>query len=240
MFELPMRGIRLQGIQPCYQTEAATSFDIIPVVSPDRSNDVVSYANSILLFSEEKIDLIDKKLSRLNSLVESLITLNSVRSTGISLNQQDDLNNLSVSEEMPLQSTPVSLTTAEGLAINAQSSNNRVGAPLNEITNHTMLDEGQSSLKAHSTFAIDFAHYVVGSSQPLGQSNQEIGKLLDTLHHIRTASNDQRFSSKLFPLVHATTPSEYEQHDMPPLRAAIQLLREAEGTLHHHLFIASD
>ncbi|KGO36053.1 Transcription factor, fungi [Penicillium expansum] len=91
-----------------------------------------------------------------------------------------------------------------------------------------MLDEGQSSLKAHSTFAIDFAHYVVGSSQPLGQSNQDIGKLLDTLHHIRTASNDHRFSSKLFPLVHATTPSEYEQHDMPPLRAAIQLLREAE------------
>ncbi|KAJ5197022.1 hypothetical protein N7449_007501 [Penicillium cf. viridicatum] len=113
--------------------------------------------------------------------------------------------------------------------MNAQSSNNRVGAPTNEITNQVTLGEGQSSLKAHSAFAIDFAHHVVGSSQPLGQSNHEISKLLDTLHHIRNASDDHRFSSKpLFPLAHATASPNHEQYDMPPLRAAVRLLREAE------------
>lgn len=192
----------------------------------------------ILVSSEEKIDLIDKKLSRLNRLVESLITDNSVGSMGISPNHQVNLNSVLASQNMPSRSMPVSSPTSEVLTINAQSSNNRVGAPPNEITNQITIGEGQSSLKAHSAFAIDFAHYVVGSSQPLGQNNHEIGKLLDTLHHIKNASDDHRFSSKpLFPLVHATASPNHEQYDMPPLRAAVRLLREAEGTLHHYLCI---
>ncbi|KAJ5685628.1 hypothetical protein N7536_008247 [Penicillium majusculum] len=183
----------------------------------------------ILVSSEEKIDLIDKKLSRLNRLVESLITDNSVGSMGISLNHQDNLDSALASQDMPSRSMPVGSPTSEVIAINAQSSSNRVGARPNEITNQVTIGEGQSSLKAHSAFAIDFAHYVVGSSQPPGQDNHEIGQLLDTLHHIKNASDDHRFSSKpLFPLVHATTSPNHEQYDMPPLRAAVQLLREAE------------
>ncbi|OQE01437.1 hypothetical protein PENSOL_c004G02767 [Penicillium solitum] len=179
---------------------------------------------------EEKIDLIDKKLSRLNRLVESLITDNSVGSMGISLNHQDNLDYALAPQDMPSRSMPVGSPTSEVIAINAQSSSNRVGARPNEITNQVTIGEGQSSLKAHSAFAIDFAHYVVGSSQPPGQDNHEIGQLLDTLHHIKNASDDHRFSSKpLFPLVHATTSPNHEQYDMPPLRAAVQLLREAEG-----------
>lgn len=192
----------------------------------------------ILVSSEEKIDLIDKKLSRLNRLVESLITNNSVGSMGISLNRQDNLRSVFVSQGMPPRSTPAGSPTSEVITMDAQSSNNRVGAPPNEITNQVTLGEGQSSLKAHSAFAIDFAHYVVGSSQPLGQSNHEIGKLLDTLHHIRNASDDHRFLSKpLFPLAHATASPNHEQYDMPPLRAAVRLLREAEGTLRDYLCI---
>lgn len=192
----------------------------------------------ILVSSEEKIDLIDKKLSRLNRLVESLITDNSVGSMGISLNHQDNLDSALASQDMPSRSMPVGSPTSEVIAINAQSSSNRVGARPNEITNQVTICEGQSSLKAHSAFAIDFAHYVVGSSQPPGQDNHEIGQLLDTLHHIKNASDDHRFSSKpLFPLVHATTSPNHEQYDMPPLRAAVQLLREAEGTLHNYLCI---
>ncbi|KAJ5355961.1 hypothetical protein N7517_010570 [Penicillium concentricum] len=89
--------------------------------------------------------------------------------------------------------------------------------------------EGYSSLTAHSTFAIDYAHNVVGSSQPMGQSSLEIGKLLDTLRHVGNACNKQRLSSKpLFPLIHAIASSNYEQYEMPPLKAAVQILREAE------------
>jgi hypothetical protein len=131
--------------------------------------------------------------------------------------------------------------TAERPDNNAKSSNNRVGAPPNEIADNVILVEGLSSLTAHSTFAIDYARNVVHSSQPIGQNSQEIGKLLDTLRHITNASNDRLLSSKpLFPLVHATSSSNQEQYDMPPLRAAVQVLREAEGNLHCHLFIAMD
>ncbi|CAI7617849.1 unnamed protein product [Penicillium discolor] len=179
---------------------------------------------------EEKVDLIDKKLSRLNRLVESLITDNSVGSMGISLNHQDNSDSALASQDMPSLIMPVGSPTSDVIAINAQSSSNRVGARSNEITNQATIGEGQSSLKAHSAFAIDFAHYVVGSSQPPGQDNHEIGQLLDTLHHIKNASDDHRFSSKpLFPLVYATTSPNHEQYDMPPLRATVQLLREAEG-----------
>jgi len=58
-----VRGIRLQGGQPCRQAKAVESFDIIPIVSSDGWNNVVLCAYSNLLPNEEKIDLIEKQLS---------------------------------------------------------------------------------------------------------------------------------------------------------------------------------
>lgn len=79
----------------------------------------MSYANSNLLFGEEKIELIDKKLSRLNRLVESLITDSPTRSMGTSVNNQDNSNSLSISHDMLSRGTPVGSPTEEGLTINA-------------------------------------------------------------------------------------------------------------------------
>ncbi|OQD65884.1 hypothetical protein PENPOL_c005G07269 [Penicillium polonicum] len=219
------RKIRCDKTFPCSNCRSVGS-------DCKASNRAARQKRSRVLISsqyEEKIDLIDKKLSRLNRLVESLITDSSVGSMRISLNHQDNLNSVLAPQDMPSRSTPVGSPTSEVITINSQSSNNRVGAPPKEIASQVTLGEGQSSLKAHSAFAIDFAHYVVGSSQPLGQSSHEIGKLLDTLHHIKIASDDHRFSTKpLFPLVYTTASPNHEQYDMPPLRAAVRLLREAE------------
>ena len=87
---------------------------------------------------------------------------------------------------------------------------------------------GQSSFTAHSTFAIDLAHTVVGSSQPTG-SNSEMQTLLDTLRHIGTAFSERNDSSmRLFPLI--TAPASLEQYQMPPLKAAVKLLQKSQGT----------
>ncbi|KAJ5466061.1 hypothetical protein N7530_009848 [Penicillium desertorum] len=84
---------------------------------------------------------------------------------------------------------------------------------------------GQSSFTAHSTFAIDLAHTVVGSRQPAG-GNQEIETLLDTLRHIGTAFSERHDSSmRLFPLLTAPASLDYQ---MPPLKTAVKLLRRSQ------------
>jgi hypothetical protein len=93
-----------------------------------------------------------------------------------------------------------------------------------EAMNDAML--GQSSFTAHSTFAIDLAHTVVGSRQPAG-GNQEIETLLDTLRHIGTAFSERHDSSmRLFPLL--TAPASLDCQ-MPPLKTAVKLLRRSQG-----------
>ncbi|KAJ5285176.1 hypothetical protein N7524_000482 [Penicillium chrysogenum] len=93
---------------------------------------------------------------------------------------------------------------------------------------HEAIDDamlGNSSFTAHSTFAIDLAHTVVGSRQPAG-SNQEIETLLGTLRHIGTVFSERHDSSmRLFPLLTAPASLEYQ---MPPLKAAVKLLRRSQ------------
>ncbi|KAJ5274687.1 hypothetical protein N7505_003232 [Penicillium chrysogenum] len=93
---------------------------------------------------------------------------------------------------------------------------------------HEAIDDamlGHSSFTAHSTFAIDLAHTVVGSRQPAG-SNQEIETLLGTLRHIGTVFSERHDSSmRLFPLLTAPASLEYQ---MPPLKAAVKLLRRSQ------------
>ncbi|CAG8000497.1 unnamed protein product [Penicillium nalgiovense] len=92
-----------------------------------------------------------------------------------------------------------------------------------EERNGAML--GQSSFTAHSTFAIDLAHTVVGSRRPAG-SNQEIETLLDTLRHIGIAFSERHDSStRLFPLLTASASLGYQ---MPPLEAAVKILRRSQ------------
>ena len=105
---------------------------------------------------------------------------------------------------------------------NSQSSNDQTKAPPNSIADDEMaVVEGQSSLTAHSTFAIDFVQNVVGSCQGMG--GYEISELLNRLRCIGDALKNRRLSSKpWFPL----SQPEYE---MPPLKAAVKVIQKAQG-----------
>ncbi|CAG8893549.1 unnamed protein product [Penicillium egyptiacum] len=163
-------------------------------------------------YSEDKIDQIDKRLSRLNHLVESLLANNPVRATIDTSSSRPET--CAVPRPRPSQTTSAS-------PLNADGPDQKI---LHEATNDAML--GQSSFTAHSTFAIGLAHAVVGSSQPKG-SNQEIETLLGMLRQIGTTfSGRQDSSMHLFPLI--TAPASLEEYQMPPLKAVVKLLRKSQ------------
>ncbi|KAK1147948.1 hypothetical protein N8T08_000464 [Aspergillus melleus] len=83
--------------------------------------------------------------------------------------------------------------------------------------------EGQSSLSAHSSFAINLLHNAVGAN------TSEIARLLETLRHILGVSNDQRASSSrpLLPLA-MVAPSRCSVSNMPPLEKMLFVLQQAK------------
>lgn len=88
--------------------------------------------------------------------------------------------------------------------------------------------EGQSSLSAHSSFAMTFLHNIVGANTT-GDQNSEIEGLLETLRHIVEVSNDQQGSSKpLLPLARKT-PIRCGESNMPPLEKMVFVLQKARG-----------
>ncbi|KAJ5114352.1 hypothetical protein NUU61_000111 [Penicillium alfredii] len=92
-----------------------------------------------------------------------------------------------------------------------------------------MVVEGQSSLSAHSTFAIQFLKDIAGSDQAEGASS-EIGELLNTLGHIVDVFNDQRTSpSPLFPRAQMTGAVGPQSCQMPPIQTAVAVLRDAQA-----------
>ncbi|CAG8341143.1 unnamed protein product [Penicillium salamii] len=152
---------------------------------------------------EEKINQID---ARLNYLVESLTA-----------NDTSSAHAKTCVIPQPKSSLRASVRTfsGEGPSQKSHSSN----------TNDAAL--GQSSFTAQSTFAIELAHTVVGSSQLTG-SREEVETLLGMLSHIRTAFNERHdSSSRLFPLIPESTP--LGDYRMPPLETAVQLLQKSHG-----------
>lgn len=90
--------------------------------------------------------------------------------------------------------------------------------------------EGQSSLSAHSSFAMTFLHNFVGANTTEDQ-NAEIGGLLETLRHIVEVSHDQQVSSKpLLPLARKTL-GRCGDSNMPPLEKMVFVLQKARSTL---------
>ncbi|CAG7979764.1 unnamed protein product [Penicillium salamii] len=219
------RKIRCDKTFPCSNCRCAGA-DCRTFNRPDKQK------RSRVLIStqfEEKINLIEKRLGRLTLLVESLTTDNIAGFPRTAIDHQTDLNHghdfRNTTSRSASMITPVTETSEKG----PQSSNDRVGTPSTETTDSVILAEGPSSLTAHSAFAIDHARNVVDSIPHMGQNIEEIGKLLDTLRHITNASNSKRLSpTPLFPLIHAKGSLDQDNHDMPPLRAVVQLLREAE------------
>lgn len=167
------------------------------------------------MVSEEKIDLIDKSLTRLTRLVEKLNADSSTppRSTDLT--------------------TPTHATSRSGPVTERDTRlpNNGTVVRSNDIAENGVLIEGQSSLTAHSEFAIGFLHNVVGSHQVVGDSS-EITGLLDTLHHIVDAFNHHRLSpTPLFPLAQPVSCRDRGSCPMPPLEAVFAVIHKAQGIL---------
>lgn len=159
-------------------------------------------------FSEEKIDHIDKRLIRLNHLVETLLADKLTATKDKSCHHTPCV----ISPPKPSPSTSLGHSNVDGLSHKSPSGNNTLS---------------QSSFTAHSAFAIDLAQTVVGSTQLKG-SNREVETLLGMLSHIRTAFTDNHDPvSHLFPLIPGPVASG--EYQMPPLNTVVQLLQKSQG-----------
>ena len=118
----------------------------------------------------------------------------------------------------------------------SEAQNDQSNPRLREAAVDEVVVEGQSSLSAHSSFAMDFLHNVVDSDKTNVQKS-EIGGLLDTLRHIVEVSNDQRASPKpLLPLAQKT-PIRCGGSNMPPLDKMVVVLQKARGMLEQFLSV---
>ncbi|KAI9042965.1 fungal specific transcription factor domain-containing protein [Aspergillus affinis] len=163
----------------------------------------------ILVHSERKVDLIENRLDRLGDLVERLVA--SHASTPNLIAQA------SPSTQNTSASTTLTVPTKPPRPSQGHSENPR---PENLIEKETVL-KGESSLSAHSSFAVNFMHNIVGS-QHEAKSNSEFRKLLDTVSHIVHVFNSHPLSPRpLFP--HAS-----DSVEMPPVATAVAVLQKAQ------------
>lgn len=108
------------------------------------------------------------------------------------------------------------------------------------IAENEALVEGQSSLAAHSEFAIGILHNAIGSQRGVGDGS-EITGLLDTLRHMLDTFHHQRLSPKLlFPLANAVSPESRGGCPMPPLEAVFAVIHNAQEENNFMLLCLSD
>lgn len=171
--------------------------------------------------SEAKIDHIDNSLAQLSRLVEQLRPSSSCRSSHL-LEQAGAAGVSSGRDAGPV------------IDRNTRSSNGRAvdRSKEIEIAQNEALVEGQSSLTAHSEFAIGVLHNnVVGCHGGVGDGSEIIG-LLDTLRDMVDTFHRQRLSPKpLFPLANAVSAGDRNGCPMPPLESVFEIIHNAQGTL---------
>lgn len=188
----------------------------------DQDNILIDY---VFLFSEEKIDQIDRTLARLSRLVAKLHA-DSPRLPILTDPTVASHAHMNSTVSPPRCSGPPDTLVIER---DTRSPNHRAVAQPKDIAENEALIEGQSSLAAHSEFAIGFLHNVVGCHQAVGDRS-EITGLLGTLRHMVDAFHHQRLSPKLlFPLAKSVTSRDHESCPMPPLEAAFAVIHEAQG-----------
>ncbi|KAL4886138.1 hypothetical protein BJY04DRAFT_213673 [Aspergillus karnatakaensis] len=153
---------------------------------------------------EEKIDRIEERLGRVLALAEELPGFRATPSLPL-----DHRGSSTMGESTPERSD------ADSQRWNSKATPTAVGVT-DEVT-----VEGQTSMTAHSSFAIDFVHRLVGSGEGTS-ANHEIGELLCTLRQIGDAFTNRLPSSTL---VRPSTPAGRE---LPPLNAAVQILQRAQ------------
>ncbi|KAF9888537.1 hypothetical protein FE257_008644 [Aspergillus nanangensis] len=162
---------------------------------------------------EQKIDQIDQRLARLSRLVERLHadSLGLPKTTDHSVPSHPSLNSTVLST---LSRGPPDTTVTER---DTRSPNNAPVAQPEHLAENEALVEGQSSLAAHSEFAIDFLHNIVGFHLA-GKDGPKITHLLDTLRHMIDSFHQQRLSPKLlFPLAKSASTRDREGCPMAPL-----------------------
>ncbi|KAK9857508.1 hypothetical protein MYU51_021017 [Penicillium brevicompactum] len=148
------RKIRCDRTSPCSNCRSAAS-ECKASTRPREKRARVLLSSQF----EEKIDHIDKRLVRLNRLVESLLADKLTASKDTSSHHTP----CTIAQPKPSPSTSLGHSNVDGLNHKSPSSNNTMG---------------QSSFTAHSAFAIDLAQTVVGSTQLTG-GNREVETLLD-------------------------------------------------------------
>ncbi|KAH2457207.1 hypothetical protein KXW63_002871 [Aspergillus fumigatus] len=216
MLKLSAHGSRVQDIEAHWEREAKADLDIRRI-----DNILIDY---VFLFSEEKIDQIDRTLARLSRLVAKLHA-DSPRLPILTDPTVASHAHMNSTVSPPRCSGPPDTLVIER---DTRSPNHRAVAQPKDIAENEALIEGQSSLAAHSEFAIGFLHNVVGCHQAVGDRS-EITGLLGTLRHMVDAFHHQRLSPKLlFPLAKSVTSRDHESCPMPPLEAAFAVIHEAQ------------
>ncbi|KAL3444514.1 hypothetical protein BJX65DRAFT_297640 [Aspergillus insuetus] len=162
---------------------------------------------------ERKIDLIERKLDRLGDLVERLTSQLSSSNPGTPLPKHSSVPTPTSSEVSNIQ--PV---------VQAHPRKPRAYP-----TSKRGLSKGQSSLSAHSSFAVDFLHNAVGSEEGKEAEN-EFRALLDTISPIVDAFTSQPIQpTPLFPFSRPEPFTGVPGSEMPPIETAVALLRLSEG-----------
>ncbi|KAL2834815.1 hypothetical protein BJY01DRAFT_223918 [Aspergillus pseudoustus] len=165
---------------------------------------------------ERKIDLIEERLDRLGDFVEKLTTQLSTSNSGPS-----------VPEGLPVALSTPSQVTIGGPVVEPHLVKVEPGPECG--TNRVEVLKGQSSLSAHSSFAVDFLQKAVGTEQG-NASESEFRALLDTLSPIVGAFTSQPVRpTPLFPFARSGLNGNSQGIEMPPIQTAVALLRLAEG-----------
>ncbi|KAL4908269.1 hypothetical protein BDW74DRAFT_174956 [Aspergillus multicolor] len=165
---------------------------------------------------ERKIDLIEQKLDRLGNLVEA------------SSFQVSKLDSKPRDTERPPICTASSSQTPATKPI-TQLYLPKAGTYVNGPTEQEESLKGQSSLSAHSSFALDFLHNAVGTEQGNG-ADSEFRTLLDIISPIVDAFTTHPVRPlPLFPNARLEQRTEVQDSGMPPIQTAVALLRLAEN-----------
>ncbi|KAL4919834.1 hypothetical protein BDW62DRAFT_199554 [Aspergillus aurantiobrunneus] len=157
---------------------------------------------------ERKIDLIEQRLDRLGDLVESLALHSS------SSSERHHRKHSSAHSPRSRHDDIVVYPPQDGYG----------SFHLNEKDS---ILKGQSSLSAHSSFAVNFLHDEVDSKHER-EIDSEMRDLLDTISSMVDAFNSQPLSPTLFPYARKEQNTARPEYEMPPIQNAVDAIREAQ------------
>ncbi|KAK7421255.1 hypothetical protein QQZ08_010032 [Neonectria magnoliae] len=158
--------------------------------------------------SERKIDVIDRRLDEVTQLLQSLNT------------------GLLDAGARPFRTTPSEENKTKPLVPTESS---RPFGRVFESASDSPVNDGESSLAAHSVFANEFFQKAArtGSVQ---NSSLEMREILDSLQHIVDSLKRQTTATTMsYPNAKKTTHISLRNYEVPPIRKAVAILCAAKG-----------